>query len=132
VVAQQAGSEGYSNRRRGQAANDFSEGKASPGLLLATQSPGDFDYKCRDTVRSWLVGRVKEQTALNKFKPLFAESKVDVAANLPSQETGQFHLLREQEVCALTTWRSLVSTEQLPEEHILEMARASQKNETHV
>ncbi|HEX8697355.1 MAG TPA: helicase HerA-like domain-containing protein, partial [Myxococcaceae bacterium] len=30
------------------------------GMLLVTQSPGDFDYKCRDTIRSWFVGRVKE------------------------------------------------------------------------
>ena len=36
------------------------------GLLLATQSPGDFDYKCRDNIRAWFVGRVKEETALGR------------------------------------------------------------------
>ena len=33
---------------------------AGLGLLLATQSPGDFDYKCRDNIRTWFVGQVKE------------------------------------------------------------------------
>ncbi len=96
---------------------------AGVGLLLATQSPGDFDYKCRDTIRTWLVGRVKEQTALNKLKPMFAESRMDVAAKLPGQGMGQFHLLREKEVCPLRTQPSLIATEQLPEEKILELAR---------
>ena len=27
------------------------------GLFLATQSPGDLDYKCRDQILTWLVGR---------------------------------------------------------------------------
>ena len=46
---------------------------AGLSLLLATQSPGDFDYKCRDNIRSWLVGQVKEETALRKLKPMFSE-----------------------------------------------------------
>jgi hypothetical protein len=33
---------------------------AGVGVMLATQSPGDFDYKCRDNIRTWLVGRIKE------------------------------------------------------------------------
>jgi hypothetical protein len=96
---------------------------AGIGLMLATQSPGDFDYKCRDNVRAWLVGRVKEKVALDKLKPMFAEGKIDAAAKLPGQGTGEFHLLREKEVCALKTFPSLIMAEQLPEERILELAR---------
>jgi hypothetical protein len=98
---------------------------AGVGLMLATQSPGDFDYKCRDTIRTWLVGKVKETTALNKLKPMFAEAKVDVATKLPSQATGEFFLMRDKEVCSLRTVPSLVFTEQVAEERILELARAS-------
>jgi hypothetical protein len=103
---------------------------AGVGLMLATQSPGDFDYKCRDTIRTWLVGRVKEQTALNKLKPMLSECKTDLAAKLPGQGTGQFLLLRERDVCALQALPSLVATEQLPEERILELARASRSSVT--
>src|ERR671929_1621730 len=43
---------------------------AGVGLFLATQSPGDFDYRCRDQVLTWLVGRVKEPVAIAKLKPM--------------------------------------------------------------
>lgn len=98
---------------------------AGIGLMLATQSPGDFDYKCRDTIRTWLVGKVKEKTALNKLKPMFAESKLDVAAKLPTQGTGQFYLMRDKDVFGMQSHPSIVFTEQLSEERILELAQAS-------
>lgn len=60
------------------------------GLLLANQSPGDFDYKAKDNIRSWFVGRVKEPTALAKMKPMLSEARTDVASRLPAQGAGQF------------------------------------------
>ncbi len=96
---------------------------AGLGLLLATQSPGDFDYKCRENVRSWFVGRVKEPTALAKMKPMLSQSRIDVAARLPGQETGEFHLVRDGETVAFRADRSIVTTEQLPETEILALAR---------
>ena len=53
---------------------------AGLGLLLATQSPGDFDYRCRDNIRTWFVGQVKESNSLAKMKPMLSECRVDVAA----------------------------------------------------
>jgi hypothetical protein len=58
---------------------------AGIGLFLATQSRGDLDYKCRDQIRSWLIGRVKEQVAIGKLKPMLETGRVDVAAQLPGQ-----------------------------------------------
>jgi len=96
---------------------------AGVGLFLATQSPGDFDYKCRDQIKTWLVGRVKEPTALAKLRPMFSEAKADVAAKLPGQGTGEFYLLRGKEVCGLKADPSVIPTEQLPEQRIAELAR---------
>lgn len=45
---------------------------AGVGLFLATQSPGDFDYKCKENVRTWLIGRVKEPRAIEKLKLMLA------------------------------------------------------------
>jgi hypothetical protein len=98
---------------------------AGLGVLLATQSPGDFDYKCRDNIRCWVVGQVKEETALRKIKPMFGEARLDPAARLPGQGTGEFHLLRGKEAVALRCRPSLLRTEQLPEERILELARSA-------
>ena len=95
---------------------------AGIGLFLATQSPGDFDYKCRDQIRLWLIGRVKEPTAIAKLKPMLEAAKVDAALKLPSQGTGQFYVVREKEVVPTQTERSLIATQQLPEERILEIA----------
>jgi len=41
--------------------------------MLATQSPGDLDYKSRDQITSWFIGRVREDTALRKLKAAFPE-----------------------------------------------------------
>jgi hypothetical protein len=96
---------------------------AGLGLLLATQSPGDFDYKCRENIRSWFVGRVTQPTALAKMKPMLSECRVDVESRLPNQSTGQFHLIREGDVTAFRADRSLVTTEQVSEAEIPALAR---------
>jgi DNA helicase HerA-like ATPase len=96
---------------------------AGLGLFLASQSPGDFDYKCRDQVRLWLIGRVKEPVAIGKLKPMLEAGQVDAAAKLPGQGTGQFYLVREREILPVQIEPSLIGTSQLPEERILELAR---------
>jgi hypothetical protein len=93
---------------------------AGVGLFLATQSPGDLDYRCRDQIRTWLIGRVKEQVAIAKLKPML---EADSPAELPGQGTGQFYLVREREVTPIQSEESLISTAQVPEDRILELAR---------
>ena len=80
--------------------------------MLATQSPGDLDYKSRDQITSWFIGRVREDTALRKLKAAFqSESGLDPAAVLPGQTVGEFHLVQEGVVRALKGLRSLISAE---------------------
>lgn len=100
---------------------------AGLGVMLATQSPGDLDYRCRDTIRTWFLGRVKEQTALAKLKPMLSESPVDVLSRLPGQETGEFHLVREGNVSHVRTHRSVLATEQLPDADLLLLARRTRE-----
>ena len=100
---------------------------AGLGLLLATQSPGDFDYRCRDNIRAWFVGQVKETNSLAKMKPMLSECRVDVAARLPAQTTGQFHLIRDGVVTSLMADPSAVDPKQIPEEEILSLARRTLK-----
>jgi energy-coupling factor transporter ATP-binding protein EcfA2 len=92
------------------------------GVLLATQSPGDLDYKCRDNIRTWFVGRVKEQTALQKMKPMLSEARMDVSGRLPGQEPGEFFMLRERDVRPIRAYRNLVPVHQRSEEEILAAA----------
>ncbi|MEZ4683160.1 MAG: AAA family ATPase [Caldilineaceae bacterium] len=95
---------------------------AGLGILLATQSPGDLDYKSRDQISSWFVGKVKETTALNKLKPMLSEAKVDVTSKLANQQVGEFFAIRAGEVTSLQAQMSLIRAEQVPVERIQALA----------
>jgi hypothetical protein len=98
---------------------------AGLGIFLATQSPGDFDYRCRDQITTWLVGKVKEPRALEKLKPVFEAVRSDALVKLPGQEIGQFFLVREAEIAPVRVDRNLIRTTQLSEDRILTVARQS-------
>lgn len=96
---------------------------AGIGLFLATQSPGDLDYKCRDQITTWLIGRIKEKVAIDKLKPTL-EAKPGAADKLADQKAGEFYLVREGDVQPIQVARNLMPTEQVPEDRILALARA--------
>ncbi|MET0403755.1 MAG: helicase HerA-like domain-containing protein [Cystobacter sp.] len=100
---------------------------AGVGVMLATQSPGDLDYKCRENVGTWLVGRVQQEVALKKLKDVFSNGRgADTTQKIPTQEQGQFHLQSEGGATRhLKADRNLVPTRQLSEEEILRLARQS-------
>lgn len=97
---------------------------AGLGVFLATQSPGDLDYKCRDQVLTWLIGRVKEHVAVGKLRPML-EVKPDAVDKLAGQKAGEFYLVRESDVSAVAVDRNLIPTAQVPVDRILELARAA-------
>ncbi len=97
---------------------------AGLGIMLATQSPGDLDYKSRDQITSWFIGRVREDTALKKLRAAFSsESGLDPAAVLPQQTVGEFHLVQEGLVRSIKAQRSLITAEQVPFDRIEQLAR---------
>jgi hypothetical protein len=96
---------------------------AGLGVFLASQSPGDFDYKCRDNINSWFLGRIAEENAIKKMKPLLSDYRRDVSADLSGQTIGQFLVARAGEVTAVTSRPSAVQTRQLAEDEILQLAR---------
>jgi DNA helicase HerA-like ATPase len=96
---------------------------AGLSVFLATQSPGDFDYKCRENVLTWFVGRIKEPRALEKLAPLAGAAGIDPVAAFPRQTVGQFHMITDDRAKAFTADRSLLRTEQLSEKQILELSR---------
>lgn len=101
---------------------------AGLGIMLATQSPGDFDYKCRENINAWFIGKIKEDTAIKKMQPMLSECKQNVSAELPRQEAGEFFLVQSAEAHAIQSDRSAIETEQVPEDQILEYARASKSD----
>ncbi|MEZ5926380.1 MAG: helicase HerA-like domain-containing protein [Hyphomicrobiaceae bacterium] len=103
---------------------------AGVGVMLATQSPGDLDYRSRDQITSWFIGRVREDTALKKLRAAFAsESGLDPARVLPNQTVGEFHLIQEGNVRAMRSRRSMISAVQVPFDRIERLARETRKVE---
>ena len=98
---------------------------AGLGVFMASQSPGDFDYKARDQVRTWFVGRVAEKTAVDKMKPLLSECRINVAAKLATAATGEFFQLAEGEVTLFDAQPSVMATRQLGDMEIRAMAERS-------
>jgi hypothetical protein len=98
---------------------------AGIGVMLATQSPGDLDYRCRDNIRTWFVGRVAEKNAVDKMKPLLSECRINVSARLGAAKTGEFFKLEEGEVLEFKANQALLKTAQMTEEGIVEAARMS-------
>jgi hypothetical protein len=97
---------------------------AGVGVFLATQSPGDLDYKCKENVRTWLIGRVTQPQAIEKLRPMLQE-RANVTDKLAGQATGEFYLVRESSVTAVRSDESFLRTEQMPESMIVELARRS-------
>jgi DNA helicase HerA-like ATPase len=96
---------------------------AGLGVFLATQSPGDLDYRCRDNIRTWFVGRVAEKTAVEKMKPLLSEARVDVSSRLANAKIGEFFKLQDGDAVEFRAEQSLMRTTQMAEDEILELAR---------
>ncbi len=95
---------------------------AGLGVFLASQSPGDFDYKARDQIRTWFVGRIAEKNAIDKMKPLLSECRINVAAKIATAGTGEFFQLAEGEVTLFDAQRSVMNTRQMSELEIRTLA----------
>jgi energy-coupling factor transporter ATP-binding protein EcfA2 len=94
------------------------------GVILSTQSPGDLDYRSREQINTWFVGRVAEQRSVDKLKPLF-ERKPAAAGKLGDLHPGHFLLLQDAKVAEIERVPSLLVTEQVPDTQILELASAA-------
>jgi DNA helicase HerA-like ATPase len=92
------------------------------GILLATQNPGDLDYKARDLIGTWLVGKVAQDRAIEKMRHLLS-SYPNVGSRLATQPTGHFFVLGDG-VREIKADRSMMSTEQLADTEIAALARA--------
>jgi Helicase HerA, central domain/AAA ATPase domain len=98
---------------------------AGVGVFLGTQNPGDLDYKSRENVLTWFVGRVTEERNLEKLKSLLSHYQTSFAGRLAKKKAGEFVVLRKGEVSELKAERALMATVQLGEDEILALARAT-------
>jgi hypothetical protein len=98
---------------------------AGLGLFLATQTPGDFDYRCRENITTWFLGRITQDRALQKVRTLLEASRDRQAADhLANLTPGEFYLATSHhEPLRFHSRPSWIRTQQLSQEQIRQLAR---------
>jgi hypothetical protein len=99
--------------------------EAGLGVLLATHRPGDLDYRCRDSVRSWFVGGVEERGAIEAMKPLLRDYRVDIGCKLQSARSGEFFKLQDGDALELEAEPALLRAEPPTLDDVLRAAQHS-------
>jgi hypothetical protein len=95
------------------------------GVMLATQNPGDLDYRCRENVRTWFVGKVAERGAIDQMKPLLSDCRVNVGSKLQSARAGEFFRLEDGDALELKADPPLMKVAPTNDEQILVAAQQS-------
>ena len=95
------------------------------GILLASQNPGDFDYRGRENINTWFVGKVSQERSLGKLRDLLGDT---AAASLPNLPRGQFFLVRSPPPREVRADRSLMDTIELGPDEVLALARAAARS----
>lgn len=73
--------------------------KYGVSMLLASQSPGDIDYKALANVSTWILGKIVANQDLAKVKKaLQSLGRGDIVDSLPRQNAGEFVGLHGSEV----------------------------------
>ena len=98
---------------------------AGLGLILATQNPGDFDYRCRDNIETWMIGKISDDRAIDKVANRCANFAGDLSAELSGQTVGQFLLSTGNQTRRIQSERSVVQTRQLSPSRIIELAKTA-------
>ena len=97
--------------------------------LLATQNPGDLDYRSMAQVGTWALGRLTTRQDLAKITPrvraMTGDAADDIVNKLPSLSPGELVLLTDGQATqtVLATRRLYTRHETLDEERIRELGR---------
>ena len=88
---------------------------AGLGLMLATQNPGDLDYRCADQISSFFLGKITQKRALEKVRAVLGDADEQ---QLAKQDVGEFHFAQDARVRRVRAEPSLVRPQQLSDERI--------------
>jgi AAA ATPase-like protein len=96
---------------------------AGVGVLLASHDPAELDYRCRDGIHTWFVGRVLERSALERMRPLLGGCRVNVGVKLPDAKPGEFFKLEDDDAVELKAAAPLWNPAPVGDDELLRIAR---------
>ncbi len=94
---------------------------AGIAILLATNDPSALDYKVRDHVGTWMLGKITQDRAIEKMRNLLS-GYPNVATRLATQPTGHFFVLADG-ATEIRCDASLMRAEPMAEHDIVELSR---------
>ena len=94
---------------------------AGLGVVLVSPSPADFDYRSRDHIHTWFLGKISDRRAIDKMKQLF-EQHPAVRGKLGTLEPGRFVMLQDGGAATLHRAPSLLRTDPLSEAELMSLA----------
>ena len=104
--------------------------KFGVGCLVATQNPGDVDYKSLAQIGTWAIGRLATRQDIKKVEPALRALALDATdallAALPGQKPGELVIVSPDcfpAPCPIATRRLITVHQTLDEERIETLAR---------
>ena len=92
-------------------------------MILGTQSPADLDYRGRDNIATWALGRIQSKTAIDKVTFTAEGTSFNLPSLLPTFTVGQFFIRSDGLLGIVRGQRGVVATRQLSEDEIIQAAR---------
>lgn len=94
---------------------------AGLGVVLASHSPAEFDYRSRELVHTWFLGRIPDARTNDKLNPLF-ERLPPIRGKLAVLERGRFVMLQDGSVQDVERTPSLLRTDPVPDTELIALA----------
>jgi energy-coupling factor transporter ATP-binding protein EcfA2 len=94
---------------------------AGLGVVLTSQRPADLDYRSRELISTWFLGRIPDARTNDRMNPLF-ERLPPIRGKLAVLELGRFVMLQERGTLDLERTPSLMRTEPLSEAELITLA----------
>jgi hypothetical protein len=91
------------------------------GIVLASQNPADLDYRSRELIDTWFLGRIDDPRSIEKMKPVY-EHRPLTRGKLGKLESRRFVMLQDGGAVDLERGPSLMHAEPFAEPELLALA----------
>jgi energy-coupling factor transporter ATP-binding protein EcfA2 len=91
------------------------------GIVLASQNPADLDYRSRELIDTWFLGRIDDPRSIEKMKPVY-EHRPLIRGKLGKLESRRFVMLQDGGAVDLERGPSLMQAEPFAEPELLALA----------
>jgi hypothetical protein len=97
---------------------------AGLGVMLVSQRPAELDYRSREQIRTWFLGRMRDARSNDRLNPLF-DRLPPIKGKLAGLERGRFVMLQDRSTLDLERAPSLLRNASMAEPELVSLAASS-------